>query len=750
MSMQRILFALYCCILAFGCATQPDHPDKPQEIATDRLLCQQIASDPFVITSGCCGNGICELSENALNCPSDCSTCGDGVCTSPETATNCPVDCRPVAFCGDGICNGSEGTATCPGDCGTRCGDGVCNGSEGTDSCPGDCGTRCGDGVCNGGETESSCAADCTIRNDPPFQETVLQDGGTWTLKNLSGSAVDPVTGQGRSFNESYWVIHPSGIQSSPLSTFMKQTLADQALDPTAVLTLSASIVNGIDTSLAQGSLTPELAAIAEPLDGVAQAELPTIGERVITPFGGGGCSDKLINQSRTFGVNTPFNFSTNPGSGFSGSLSGSGSIQASATGEFQIALKRVKILFWCIPYGVRLNYAHAFGSATVGYGSSLTGTASFSHSWEWELAKIPLFSLDFFIGPIPVHVGFNLPISLGLDLQATATGTVTYTGSQSATGAFNYNCTMSGCTGSSSFTQNNPVSPQIGTAGISGRIQPNVWIQAAFRGYLYTEWLAYAQLGVRPILQGDLWGYVGNNCGDADGDGIAENVDALALDLDLQVNVTAQAAAFGGSPSHWNDLWHTPRFHLGFWDLIGSEALQPMDGGSSAAAVGVSQPYTAKMRPCYPYTDPVSYQFNWGDGTTSNTSGAPQTGAAAGHTWGSTGTKTVALTAFSDTHGRTFNTSTSRNILVGSGTWTPWLNRDAPSGVGDFETLPDFGSQVPCSSPIAIQCQTLAGVDYTLTGEVYSCTPASGGICRNSDQPDGACMDYQVRFLCP
>jgi Mucin-2 protein WxxW repeating region len=81
---------------------------------------------------------------------------------------------------------------------------------------------------------------------------------------------------------------------------------------------------------------------------------------------------------------------------------------------------------------------------------------------------------------------------------------------------------------------------------------------------------------------------------------------------------------------------------------------------------------------------------------------------------------------------------------------WTPWLNRDLPSGAGDFETRVDFGSQVPCSNPLAIQCQTIAGVDWTLAGEVYSCTPSVGGFCRNNEQPDGTCMDYQVRFLCP
>ena len=106
-------------------------------------------------------------------------------------------------------------------------------------------------------------------------------------------------------------------------------------------------------------------------------------------------------------------------------------------------------------------------------------------------------------------------------------------------------------------------------------------------------------------------------------------------------------------------------------------------------------------------------------------------------------------LTALSDSHGRSFNRATTRNVTVQGGTWTAWLNRDLPSGDGDYEDRVNFGSQV-CSNPIAIQCQTTAGVDWTQTGEVYTCTPAVGGVCVNANQPDGSCMDYRVRFLCP
>ncbi len=84
-------------------------------------------------------------------------------------------------------------------------------------------------------------------------------------------------------------------------------------------------------------------------------------------------------------------------------------------------------------------------------------------------------------------------------------------------------------------------------------------------------------------------------------------------------------------------------------------------------------------------------------------------------------------------------------------GTWTVWLNRDAPSGNGDYETLADFvASGQACASPIGIQCQTLGGVDWTSTGQVYTCSPSVGGVCKNSQQANGQCLDYRIRLLCP
>lgn len=91
------------------------------------------------------------------------------------------------------------------------------------------------------------------------------------------------------------------------------------------------------------------------------------------------------------------------------------------------------------------------------------------------------------------------------------------------------------------------------------------------------------------------------------------------------------------------------------------------------------------------------------------------------------------------------------------SGTWTPWLDRDNPSGSGDFEALAAFreSGQV-CANPKQIQCRLRGSTQLVQTGlvngrEQYVCDLASGGVCDNRRQSPGVqCSDYEVRFLCP
>ncbi|XP_078584280.1 uncharacterized protein LOC144866630 [Branchiostoma floridae x Branchiostoma japonicum] len=92
---------------------------------------------------------------------------------------------------------------------------------------------------------------------------------------------------------------------------------------------------------------------------------------------------------------------------------------------------------------------------------------------------------------------------------------------------------------------------------------------------------------------------------------------------------------------------------------------------------------------------------------------------------------------------------------IVRCTSWTDWLDRDDPSGTGDWETLSDLQQDFPgriCDAPTAIQARVIGtGQDALATGENFVFFDATTGfVCRKEDQKDGMCLDYEVRFCCP
>ncbi|XP_049581757.1 mucin-5AC-like isoform X1 [Syngnathus scovelli] len=85
---------------------------------------------------------------------------------------------------------------------------------------------------------------------------------------------------------------------------------------------------------------------------------------------------------------------------------------------------------------------------------------------------------------------------------------------------------------------------------------------------------------------------------------------------------------------------------------------------------------------------------------------------------------------------------------------WTPWLDRDDPSGAGDYETISKLRCKYPykiCQTPIQIEVQTVHGFSVASTGDIIQVADVNTGfICENYDQEDGTCADYRVRFKCP
>jgi hypothetical protein len=94
---------------------------------------------------------------------------------------------------------------------------------------------------------------------------------------------------------------------------------------------------------------------------------------------------------------------------------------------------------------------------------------------------------------------------------------------------------------------------------------------------------------------------------------------------------------------------------------------------------------------------------------------------------------------------------------------WTFWVNRDLPSGQGDYETRADLikEGQIKCKKPLAAQCryrpngavwgsQTGSYPPSNIAGAGYRCETIAGGWCVNSQTtPKNSCKDSEVRFCC-
>ena len=69
---------------------------------------KKITQDGDIVPYICCGDGLCQGSEDYSNCSADCappvSQCGDGICGDGETSLSCPGDCP-------GACLDSTGSA---------------------------------------------------------------------------------------------------------------------------------------------------------------------------------------------------------------------------------------------------------------------------------------------------------------------------------------------------------------------------------------------------------------------------------------------------------------------------------------------------------------------------------------------------------------------------------------------------------------------------------------------------------------
>jgi hypothetical protein len=353
------------------------------------------------------------------------------------------------------------------------------------------------------------------------------------------------------------------------------------------------------------------------------------------------------------------------------GTFSGSGDFSVRVHGNVTGAVKYDVQYTFCIPTLV-LHRVTVTGSASVIADAAID--ASFSDTWSWsaQVAAPVLGTVTLPILPIPIT--FSVPITVGIDAAAKADlhAHATY----EADGQFSVVCNGNGCDGTKSatsgFTPNG--SPIF---GVNGLVTVTPWAMGAVHANVLADWLAYAEVGVKARMPAQLWAYAGNTCGDGNNDGTPEWVSAATLDLGVGIDVVARAGFIGDDLGPWS--WNVWNQHLGFWTLGDTSALNPIFHPTwpTADALRTARLLT-KMRPCWPYTDAVTYLLTWNDGTTTTATGAPGTLIEVDHPYASYGTMVVDITAVSDAAGRSLGGTAESGVYLSPVDLHDLLNQSA------------------------------------------------------------------------
>lgn len=484
----------------------------------------------------------------------------------------------------------------------------------------------------------------------PKAQATVAEGPG-WRLVDVDPSGA---TGQ----NTMAWQVSPGGVANLPVSQAQKdlinEAFADEPVGPNDVIYASQEFFEAMEQ--------PDFPLGYEKyIDVQALAESQ---EKAIAGFSF-GCSWKTETRNRQWPYSQDLLDRDLP---FGGNLvDGHLRLNLPITGNLTIAATYKIRKCAGVPVGFKFVSATASGTATIAGSGSLEATVSRHDLWEqeWKLAEPELGEVNFTVGWIPVRLVFTLPIYAGVSFESTILGQASLALDASASGTFSYTCTLDDCSGTSDFTDQFEFSGP--TASLEVDLKARAYARVMARVGLYTSNFAYVEGGLRAYAQARLWGHLGNNCGDADGDGVNENVRGFAGDLSWGYEF-----AYGKGGWLLSDSLRYKggrEFPLGWRDLLGaggSTALQPMIVGPNSVLKDTPATYTLRMRPCYPYTDAVNVTMGPDVWTGGSVIPSPPGGSLGlQRTFTTAGAVTLQATATGDAFSRNLQTTTTRTIQV-------------------------------------------------------------------------------------
>ena len=219
---------------------------------------------------------------------------------------------------------------------------------------------------------------------------------------------------------------------------------------------------------------------------------------------------------------------------------SGQLNIRAPASGHVVGEIELGILDFACAPVAVKLRHLRLYGTMDVGASLDLDAHLGAAHQFKKRLYSAPVGGFGFFIGPIPVYIGFDTFLEGRVDVTVPDVVQVKYSAQGNGHGTLDATCTMNGCsaTSSGSFTWSTSGDLTLLANGLHAIVKPGVL--GGVEGYLYDPGIINAHTGVEPYAKGDLWAYSGNGCGRGAGSVTRDYTKALTADVDGGFDVVA------------------------------------------------------------------------------------------------------------------------------------------------------------------------------------------------------------------
>lgn len=191
------------------------------------------------------------------------------------------------------------------------------------------------------------------------------------------------------------------------------------------------------------------------------------------------------------------------------------------------------------------------------------------------------------------------------------------------------------------------------------------------------------AGLGIEVSAPAKLWGYLGNTCGDADGDGKYESLKSLVLTVDGQIALFGQYSILGKKRWDWIDWkkdiagWKAVKvteftrgkgdFYALQYPIMAKEFMPPANSALTPMLIAPNPMpnkgagISASMRSCVPnyLKQRMEYTVDFGDGSKATIAGDGGQPIIAAHNWGSNlGEKSVKVSIQSNGARQGFSTS--------------------------------------------------------------------------------------------